>query len=443
MRLDTAPKVREQGEARQRAVLVGLELPDQPKSYAGPLDELERLADTAGADTVARVVQKRDRPDGRTFIGSGKAQEVGELKRELDADLVIVDHDLSPSQARNLEKVVGGRVIDRTELILDIFVRRARSAMAKAQVELAQMEYALPRLKRLWTHLNREVGVGGPGRAGIGLRGPGEKQIETDRRLVRRRIRDLRRGLVGMQKHRVRQTRARRKYFTACLVGYTNAGKSTLLNALTGSHVFIQDRLFATLDTTTRAWEVAPGRRIFLSDTVGFIRDLPHHLVSSFLATLEEARSADLLLHVVDASDPDVLEHVRIVEEALYQIGAGGVPRISVLNKIDSVKDPLALRVLEQELPNAVLTSAVKGTGLDTFRECVYEYVTRRHVDVVVESDPGNGRLLAQLREWGSVHDVDYDNGVARVSVRVAPRFFERIRAAGGTVVENGERDEP
>jgi len=434
VKLDTQPKIRRKRGERERAILAGLELPDEPPSYREALEELSQLADTAGADSLARVVQRREKPDPRTFFGKGKAEELGEIMRAHDADLLIVDHDLSPSQARNLEKVVGGRVIDRTELILDIFVRRASSAMARAQVEVAQMEYSLPRLKRLWTHLNREVGTA---KAGIGVRGPGEKQIETDRRLVRKRIRDLKRSLANMQAHRVRQTHARGRYFTAALVGYTNAGKSTILRALTGADVLVEDRLFATLDTTTRAWEIAGGRRIFLSDTVGFIRDLPHHLVSSFLATLEEARFADLMLHIVDAADPDVIDHIEVVEKALYDIDAGGVPRIAVLNQIDRVKDPLTLRLLEERLPGALKTSAVTGEGLEELKARVHEYVTRRHTDVVVEGDPGNGRLLAKLRTWGEVGEVTYPDGGMRVEVRVAPRYFDLIRNEGGRIVED------
>ncbi|MDJ0974299.1 MAG: GTPase HflX [Planctomycetota bacterium] len=433
MKLDAAPRVQRDGEEREKAVLVGLELPDSPPAYRGRLYELELLADTAGADTLEAVVQKRSRRDPKTFIGKGKAAEIGQLMTAVGADLLIVDHDLSPSQARNLEKIVGKRVIDRTELILDIFALRARSQMAKQQVELAQMEYALPRLKRLWTHLSREGGRAGT--AGIGARGPGEKQIETDRRLVRKRIRDLRRELDELQAHRVRQTRARRKFFTICLVGYTNAGKSTLMRALTGADVFVQNRLFATLDTTTRAWEVVPGKRVFLSDTVGFIRDLPHHLVSSFLATLEEARFADLLLHVVDAADPEAFEHVEVVEETLFDIGAGGVPRVTVLNQIDRVTDAIHLRMLEERLPDTVQTSAIEGTGLDALREKVYAYVTRHHLDLEIEADPGNGRLLARLREWGDVQEQEFKNGTVHVNVRLPVRHVEAVKREGGKIV--------
>jgi GTP-binding protein HflX len=433
VRLDrqAAPGSRLDREGGQRAVLAGLELPDSRPSYRAPLEELRRLADTAGATTVASLVQRRPHPDPATYIGRGKAEEVKALLAEHGARLVIVDHELSPSQGRNLEKITGGRVIDRTELILDIFVRRARSAMARAQVELAQMEYTLPRLRRLWTHLNREVGTG---KAGIGLRGPGEKQIEVDRRLVRLRIRDLRRELETMQAHRVRQTEARREWFTVCIVGYTNAGKSTLLRALTGADVLVQDRLFATLDTTTRAWEVAPGKRVFLSDTVGFISNLPHHLVSSFLATLEEARQADLLLHVVDAGDPDALEYVEVVEETLHRIGAGGVPRLAVLNQIDRVRDPVALRLLDERVGGGIRVSALTGEGLEDLRAAVYQYVTRRDREVTVVADPGDGRLLASLQAWGEVLEVTYPDGRAVVRVRLPERRIEDVRRAGAEV---------
>ncbi len=429
MKLDRPSAFQTDGRRRERAILVGLDLPDRAPTFGEPLDELERLADTAGAETIGRVVQRRERPDASTFVGKGKASEIQALAREEGADLVIVDHDLSPSQARNLEKAIGGtRVIDRTELILDIFVRRARTAMAKAQVELAQMEYALPRLKRLWTHLHREVGGG---RVGIGVRGPGEKQIETDRRLVRDRIKELRRNLEAMEAHTLRQARGRSRWFTTCLVGYTNAGKSTLLRALTGSEVLVEDRLFATVDTTTRAWEVVPGKRVFLSDTVGFIRDLPHHLVSSFRATLEEARAADLLLHVVDAADPDAAEHVEIVESTLHEIGAGGVPRITVLNQIDRVRDPLVLRLLEERLPNAIRTSAATGQGLDALAQAVYAYVLRRHALWRITLNPDEGRLLARVRGIGEILDVRYGTEEVEVDVLLAPPQAERLRVEG------------
>ena len=439
MKLDREAAPRRRG--REKAVLLGLTLPKDPVTYDAPLEELSRLADTAGIDAVERVVQNRHRPDATTWVGSGKAEEVGRIAKAAGAGLVIVDHELSPSQSRNLEKLMGVRVVDRTEIILDIFGSRARSAEARAQVELAQMEYSLPRLKRLWTHLDRAV-AGGAAGVGVGMKGPGEKQLEIDRRLVRLRIRDLRHELREMSARRQRRVEARGKFFTAALVGYTNAGKSTLLKALTKADVLVEDRLFATLDTTTRAWEVRPGRRVFLSDTVGFIRDLSHHLVASFLATLEEARRADLLLHVVDAHDPDALSHVDTVEATLSRIDAGSVPRLAVLNQVDRVTEPLALRLLEDRLPGAVRVSALTGEGLDRLGEAVLEAASRRAEDVVVEADPGNGRLLARLNEWGEVLEVTFPDGRARVRVRLSPRHFEPVRREGGTILSGADASE-
>jgi GTPase len=442
-------------EAGERAVLVGLVLEDGPgtrsKAPVGgvvrdatsgeePLAELERLADTAGAVVLDRMLQRRARPDATFFVGKGKAAEVGERVRELGATLVIVDGALSPSQARNLEKASGVRVVDRTELILDIFAIRARSAMARAQVELAQMQYAMPRLKRLWTHLSRETASA---KAGVGSRGPGEKQLETDRRLVRKRIDELKRNLELMQEHRVRQTHSRSAYFNVCIVGYTNAGKSTLLRALTGADVFIQDRLFATLDTTTRAWEIAPGRKVFLSDTVGFIRDLPHHLVASFLATLEEARFADLLLHVIDAGDPAALEHVASVEETLTSIGAGAVPRLAVLNQIDRLPHRVGLRVLQDRLPGSVAISAHTGEGLEELTAQVLERATRRDLHLVVEGALGNGRLGALLCERGQVLETRYEDDVARYRVILPVRHLGHVRREGGRVIEGAPPEDP
>ncbi len=434
MRLDRQGKpARGAEEAGETAVLVGLELPSEASAAVEPLEELARLADTAGALVVDRLLQRRPHPDAATFVGKGKAAEVGERCRALGARLVIVDGALSPSQGRNLEKATGARVIDRTELILDIFALRARTAMARAQVELAQMQYALPRLKRLWTHLNREVGSG---KAGIGVRGPGEKQLETDRRLVRKRIDELKRALEDMQAHRVRQTHARAGSFSVCLVGYTNAGKSTLMRALTGADVLVQDRLFATLDTTTRAWPVVPGRAVLLSDTVGFIRDLPHHLVGSFLATLEEARFADLLLHVVDAGDPEAPEHVGVVEATLTEIGAGAVPRLVVLNQVDRVTSRVGVHLLHERLPGALEVSAVTGAGLEALAAAVRERVTRQDLHLLLEADAGDGRLPSLLRRWGEVLETAYDGSRARYRVRLPRAHLAHVLDTGARVLE-------
>ncbi|MGD9649002.1 MAG: GTPase HflX, partial [Pirellulales bacterium] len=288
--------LRTDGIAREGAILVGVVLPDR-RASDDPLEELGGLATTAGARVLGQLVQRREVPDKTTYLGKGKVDELKQHVEALDADVVLFDNDLSPAQTRNLERGLGVKVLDRTELILDIFAGRARTHEARLAVELAQLQYALPRLKRMWTHLSRL-------KMGIGMRGPGEKQLEVDRRLVEKRIHDLKDELNEIQRRRQRQVEARYDRMTVSLVGYTNAGKSTLMNAMTGAGVLAEDKLFATLDTRTRRWMLPGWGPVLLSDTVGFIRDLPHHLIASFKATLEEARQANLLLHVADASNP-------------------------------------------------------------------------------------------------------------------------------------------
>ena len=313
---------------RQRAVVVGLELPDAPETAEPPLAELKRLAETAGADVLGEIVQRRPRPDAAHFIGKGKVEEAAALAKAVNADVVIFDNDLSPAQERNLEKIIGRPICDRSRLILDIFATRARSRQAALQVELAQLEYQKPRLKRMWTHLERMEGA-------IGSRGPGEKQIEEDKRIIGKRIANLKRQLEVVERQRESRSSSRAPYFKVSLVGYTNAGKSTLLHRLTGADAFIEDKLFATLDTQTRAWHIAGNIRVFLSDTVGFIRDLPKELFAAFRATFEEAEDADLLLHVVDVSDPAIGEHIRATEHLLGELGLAATPTLLVFNKAD------------------------------------------------------------------------------------------------------------
>ncbi|MEK6248107.1 MAG: GTPase HflX, partial [Planctomycetales bacterium] len=298
-----------EGVRSEAAVLVGVLLPS--RTYHGdPLDELDGLAQTVGARTVGRLTQRRERPDATTYLGKGKLEELSTKVAAVEADVVLFDNDLSPGQTRNLEKATGVKVLDRTELILDIFANRAQTHEARLAVELAQLQYSLPRLKRLWTHLSRIEG-------GIGMRGPGEKQLEVDRRLVEKRIRDLKRDLTVIQQRKERTVASRSGHMTVSLVGYTNAGKSTLMNRLTDADVLTQDKLFATLDTRTRRWQLPGWGPVLLSDTVGFIRDLPHELIASFKATLEESRQANLLLHVADASNPEALDQIVSVYTVL------------------------------------------------------------------------------------------------------------------------------
>ena len=346
----------------ERAVLVGHGARDGAH-LARSLEELANLAGTAGARVLDRVVQRRGTIHPATFIGKGKVAEVKAAAEERDADLAIFDDDLSPAQVRNLEKALGVKVVDRSELILDIFAKRARTRESRLQVELAQLEYMLPRLTGLWKHLERQAG-------GIGTRGPGETQLETDRRIVRERIARLKRALEAVERERETQRRRRRREFRAAIVGYTNAGKSTLFNALTRADVFVEDLLFATLDATTRQM-VSPTRQVaLLTDTVGFIRKLPHHLVASFHSTLAEAVEADLLLHVVDAGAQDFRRQMRAVDEVLEKILDRPRPTTLVFNKCDRLgEDGVSAAGLRAEFPGAFVVSALRGEGLPELRE--------------------------------------------------------------------------
>jgi len=327
--------------------------------------------DTAGTEIAGRLVQRIEAPHPATYLGSGKIEQLKGLVSDTEATLVVFDEELAPAQGKNLEQVLDRRIMDRAELILDIFALRARSNEAKLQVELAQLEYMLPRLARMWVHLSRI-------RGGIGLRGPGETQIETDRRLIRRRISTIKRKLKDVERHRSVIRGGRRGIPTAALVGYTNAGKSSLLVALTGAKTFIEDRLFATLDTLTRETSLDGGKRVRLIDTVGFIRKLPHHLVASFRATLEEAAEADVLLHVIDVSHPEWAEQVEVVEEVLGDLGLAETPVVHVFNKMDAVPDAEAVRGrVKEQYERAVCVSASTGS-IDELKDALTGIATTR-----------------------------------------------------------------
>ncbi len=346
---------------RERAILAG-RVTGRVEVSGHSLTELRLLAETAGADVLGEVLQRRGSVRSSTFLSKGKIDEVRTLSAEQSATLLLLDDDLSPAQSRNLEEDLGLRVVDRSGLILDIFARRARTREARLQVELAQLEYVLPRLTRMWEHLSR---LGG----GIGTRGPGETQLEVDRRRIRERIAKLKRELEGVVRERRVQRRGRRGCHKVSLVGYTNAGKSTLFNSLTRARVFVEDQLFATLDPTTRVFAASGGTRALLTDTVGFIRKLPAHLVVSFRATLEEVKEADLLLHVVDAAEPRRQAHIDAVEAILEEIGALGRPRLLVFNKIDALEDEVEQLGLRARYPGALFVSALTREGLPELRE--------------------------------------------------------------------------
>jgi GTP-binding protein HflX len=410
----------------EAALLVGVMLPGR-ENFGDPLDELRGLAESAGAHVVGSLTQRREAPDKTTYLGSGKVDELRVMGEAKDADVVVFDNDLSPAQTRNLERATNLKVLDRTELILDIFASRAQTHEARLAVELAQLQYSLPRLKRMWTHLSRL-------KMGIGMRGPGEKQLEVDRRLAEKRIHDLQTELAEIQSRKERQVAARTGHRTVSLVGYTNAGKSTLLNALTGADVLAQNQLFATLDTRTRRWQLPGWGPVLLSDTVGFIRDLPHHLIASFKATLEEARQADLLLHVADAASPAVYEQISAVYRVFEELGIEEKHTLLVLNKIDALTDRRRLDGLFQRYPHAVGISAHTGQGMNRLANEVSDMLSRDFLDVDVETEVGNGRLLAYLAANGEVLSKQFSDTRVVIHCRLPQRHLSQIRDAKTTI---------
>jgi GTP-binding protein HflX len=388
--------------AAEKAILVSVALPDKPWPSDDPCDEIRGLVEAAGATVVGELTQKRHDIHLATYIGSGKVQELGELVEQAGADVVVFDNDLSPAQARNLEKAVGVKVLDRSELILDIFATRAQTLEARLQVELAQLEYSLPRLKNMWSHLSRQKG------GGIGLRGPGETQLESDRRLAGKRIGDLKQRLSDVTARKEREVQSRRDAFTVSLVGYTNAGKSRLMTALTKADVLVKNQLFSTLDTRTRQWPIKDFGKVLLSDTVGFIRDLPHDLVASFKATLAEARHARLLLHVVDASNPQAEMHVAAVNAVLAELGCGDKPTVLVLNKVDKLADRSHLHVLQAHHPKAVAVSGLTGEGLDALTDAVIEALQADFAPAEVVTSAGNGKVIAFVNAHAEVYRQEF-----------------------------------
>ncbi len=418
---------------KERAILVAAVLPGRDRG--DDLAELTALAESAGAVVADRFQQRIRRINPSKYLGKGKATQLGGRVRRFSADVVIFDNDLSPGQIRELEKVVNVKVLDRSELILDIFATRAKTRQAKLQVELAQLEYTYPRLTRMWSHLDTVAGAGGGTSAGavggIGTRGPGEQQLEIDRRLVNKRISELKRELTNIDRRRIREIEGRKGLFKICLVGYTNAGKSTLLNKLTDAGVVVEDRLFATLDTRTRRWRPAKGVEVLVSDTVGFVKNLPHQLVASFKATLEEAVNADLLLHVVDVANPDALKQIRSVERVLAEIGCGDKPILPVLNKVDAVKSIGDLETLQTLLPDSISISARSGFGLDTLGEAITERYKGTELLLRVTSSQSNGKVQSYLRAHGHILDEQYADSTVIVEARLGRNQMpdlERLR---------------
>ena len=415
---------------RDRALLIGVELKgsDQLLTLDGSLQELALLADTAGLAVVGEVRQRIGRPDPKTYVGSGKVREIHAMAEETLADVVLFDDELSPRHQRELERALGDdvQVLDRTALILDVFAQHARTREGGLQVELAQYEYRLPRLTRAWTHLARQAG-GGAGRTGtaggVGLRGPGETQLEVDRREIGRRIDHLRRELDKVRAHRGRYRSRRRQSQTptVALVGYTNAGKSTLLNQLAGGNVHVADQLFATLDPTTRRLVLPAGNAVLLTDTVGFIQKLPTTLVAAFQATLEEISEANLLLHVVDITHPNVEAQVEAVLRTLEDIGADGIPIVTALNKIDA--SPNGMQI-DKRFPGGVPISALTGQRIPELLQAVEYELYLAMVPIAVALPYEEGRLISLFHEHGFVESVDHDDGAAQISGRIPRRLL-------------------
>jgi GTP-binding protein HflX len=414
----------------ERALLVGAPLKrSNAKHHLDEhLLELARLADTAGAEVIGTLTQQIDRPNPATYLGKGKIDELRDRIAGEGATLVLFDDELSPTQGKNIEDATGCRVMDRAELILDIFATRARSREARMQVELAQLEYMLPRLTRMWTHLEKF-------RGGIGVRGPGETQLETDRRLIGHRIRVLKERLEEVKRSRAVQRDARRQAFRVALVGYTNAGKSSILRGMSGAtEVFVEDRLFATLDTLTREVDLDEGLRVVLTDTVGFIRKLPHHLVASFRATLDEVLEADLILHVIDASHPTWEEQRDVVEEVLGELGVHGRAVLHVFNKIDLLAPPDldALRArMDGLLPGSVFVSTVGPAGLEPLREALRRAVRAHRPVLELRIPVTDGRLLADVHRSGEVIEQHHEGEMMVLRARLDDSTLGRLLRAG------------
>ena len=409
----------------ERIFLVGMELKGRTAlDVDDSLQELAQLATTAGGEVVGQGIQKLESPTAATYIGTGKAAEFALECKQLNADTVIFDDELSPAQSRNLEKVFECKILSRTALILDIFAQRARTREGKMQVELAQLEHLLPRLTRYWGHLSRQKG-------GIGMRGEGETQLETDRRRVQERIQKIQEELRVVQQQRTTQRlgRQRNPWPLASIVGYTNAGKSTLFNALTGADVLAEDKLFATLDPTTRRLRLETNQNVLLSDTVGFIRKLPHRLVESFKATLEEVVQADLLIHVVDMSHPNAEEQILAVDEVLREIGAGEKPIVMVFNKIDRFDNQEILSRFREKFPHGVGVSAKTGTGFTELRSELGAALRPIRMLVELEFPHEASAAMARLHALAQVIERDYDGPKTRIKARVPPFVLHEFAA--------------
>ncbi|MDI6767866.1 MAG: GTPase HflX [Bacteroidota bacterium] len=413
-------------QRKENAIIVGIVTSRHQRGIAKEyLDELEQLAYTAGVTILHRIIQERDSISPATYIGIGKVREIGELVANEKIDLVIFDDDLSPVQLRNLEKIIMCKILDRTGLILDIFASRAKTKEAMTQVELAQLQYLLPRLTRQWTHLSKQYG-------GVGTKGPGEQQIETDRRAIRARISHLKQKLESIGKEREVQRKRRKHHIRAAMVGYTNVGKSTLLKLMSGADILIEDRLFATLDTTVRQVMLAPNKIILLSDTVGFIRKLPSNLIASFKSTLAETIEADILLHVVDISHPHFEEQISVVKETLVDLEAADKPMVMVFNKIDKLNDRSLINELKKKYDSSVFISAERGINISSLTEILLDMIDHSTTEQTILISQSDYRLVARLHEFAEIVDKEYENDSIRIRFRIDRKNTEKLHKLMG-----------
>lgn len=400
--------------AKERAILITLSSGETSRNHAEEhLDELELLTDTAGAETVFKILQDKYRPDPAFFIGKGKAEEVAQLIELNDIQLIIFDDDLTPTQTRNLEKLFDRKVLDRSGLILDIFASHAKTREAKTQVELAQLQYMLPRLTRAWTHLSKQYG-------GIGTKGPGETQIETDRRLVRTRISKLKENLKKIESQQNIKSESRKEFLTATLVGYTNAGKSTLLNRLTNAGVLAENKLFATLDSTTRAYDLDKNKKILLSDTVGFIRKLPHNLIASFKTTLNVVRDADIIIHVIDITHEYFEDHIKVVEDTLSELASSKKIQIRVFNKIDELKEKNKMEIISAQYRDSIFISAERGIGLGKLKEFLIDIYEKNFITYTIKIKHSNSKIISKIYDLAEVNKVEYHDDEVVLSYRTS-----------------------
>lgn len=416
----------------ERAILAGVILPRHRRWEVNEnLSELRSLANTAGVEVVDELVQERPQIDPAYFIGTGKAEELSRMVKAENASTVIFDDDLSPAQARNLERETGAKIIDRSGLILDIFAQHARTREARTQVELAQLQYLLPRLTRQWSHLSRQVG-------GIGTKGPGETQLETDRRLIRKRIETLRRDLEKIDRQRTNRRKNRKNAFRASLIGYTNVGKSTIMNLLSGADVLVENQLFATLDSTVRRVTLDAGHEILLSDTVGFIRKLPHHLIASFKSTLDETVEADVLLHVVDVSHPAFQEQIQVVNEVLQEIGAGEKPVLMIFNKIDLLEEKAEIPAVKRQFPQSVFISAARQIRIEFLMKELVGFMEQHFVESEIAIPLKHAGLVHRVHSLATVTAEEYSDSHVHLSFRSTLQNREKIQRMVNAAVGDG-----